>query len=136
MKESGAEMERLFLALSDWTRLRLLNLMGEDEVCVCFFVEVLGEGQPKISRHLAYLRRAGIVGARRDGRWMHYRVLPPANVFAARILGDVQAWLQEEEQMQSDRARLVSLCSATCSVPHLIDAPRPLRLASNPCLPE
>jgi len=136
MMERGGEMERLFLALSDWTRLRLLNLMGENEVCVCFFVEVLGEVQPKISRHLAYLRRAGIVGARRDWRWMHYRVLPPANEFAARILADVQGWLREEEQMRSDRARLVSLCSATCAVPHLIDAPRPLRLTGNECHPE
>ena len=68
------DMERFFTALSDRTRLRLLNLMGEDEVCVCFFVEVLGEPQPKISRHLAYLRQAGVVAARREGKWMNYRI--------------------------------------------------------------
>ena len=66
------ETENLFLALADKTRLRLLNLMREDEVCVCFFTEVLGDSQPKISRHLAYLRNAGLVSARRDGKWMHY----------------------------------------------------------------
>ena len=61
-------MAGLFAALADPTRLRLLNLIGGREVCVCYFVEILRQGQPKISRHLAYLRRAGIVEARRDGR--------------------------------------------------------------------
>ena len=55
------DVQLLFRALADRTRLRLLNLMGEDEVCVCFLVEALKLSQPKISRHLAYLRRAGIV---------------------------------------------------------------------------
>ena len=72
-------MERFFQALGDNTRLRLLNLMGDQEICVCYFVEILGQGQPKISRHLAYLRRAGIVEARRDGKWMHYRIVMPPN---------------------------------------------------------
>ena len=54
-------IELLFKALADRTRLRLINLIGEDEVCVCFFVEVLNTNQPKISRHLAYLRKAGVV---------------------------------------------------------------------------
>jgi len=61
-------METFFLALADKTRLRLLNLMREDEVCVCYFTEVLGVSQPKISRHLAYLRNAGIVSAQDDMR--------------------------------------------------------------------
>ncbi|MFN9743475.1 MAG: ArsR/SmtB family transcription factor [Acidobacteriota bacterium] len=59
-KIDNLEMEQFFLALADRTRLRLLNLMGEDEVCVCYLVEVLKEPQPKISRHLAYLRRPGL----------------------------------------------------------------------------
>ena len=64
-------MARFFAALADNTRLRLLNLMAGREVCVCHFVEILGQSQPKISRHLAYLRQAGIVSARREGKWMH-----------------------------------------------------------------
>ena len=76
------EIEFFFKALADRTRLRLLNLMGEDEVCVCYFVEVLQLNQPKISRHLAYLRRAGLVGARREAKWMHYSVTPPADPHA------------------------------------------------------
>lgn len=63
-----------FAALSDETRLRLLSLMRHREVCVCYLQEVLNTNQPKISRHLAYLRRAGLVEARRDGKWAHYRL--------------------------------------------------------------
>src|SRR2546427_11951235 len=75
--QKSYSLEQLFRALADSTRLRLLNLMNGREVCVCYFVEILKTSQPKISRHLAYLRRAGIVAARRDGKWMHYRLLPP-----------------------------------------------------------
>ena len=62
-------MEGFFQALGDNTRLRLLNLMGDQEICVCYFVEILGQGQPKISRHLAYLRRAASLkpGAKVNG---------------------------------------------------------------------
>jgi ArsR family transcriptional regulator, arsenate/arsenite/antimonite-responsive transcriptional repressor len=81
--ESVFDLEKFFVALSDRTRLRLLNLMGEDEVCVCFFVEILQENQSKISRHLAYLRKAGLVASRKDGKWMHYRITAPANPHAA-----------------------------------------------------
>ncbi len=61
-----------FAALSDLTRLRLLHLMKDGEICVCFLQGVLRTNQPKISRHLAYLRNAGLVEARQDGKWMHY----------------------------------------------------------------
>ena len=63
-ENSISRLETLFGALADRTRLRLLNLMGRDEICVCFLVEALGLSQPKISRHLAYLRDAGLVAAR------------------------------------------------------------------------
>src|SRR5258705_13215476 len=96
----------LFKALADPTRLRLINLTGADEVCVCFFVEVLKINQPKISRHLAYLRRAGVVSARRDGKWMHYRLVEPPNPRAANIFREVRAALAEDPAMKSDRARL------------------------------
>src|ERR1700753_1653057 len=72
------DLAPFFAALSDPTRLRLLNLMNGREVCVCYFVEILKQGQPKISRHLAYLRSAGIVSARREGKWMHYSLDRPA----------------------------------------------------------
>jgi ArsR family transcriptional regulator len=103
-------METFFLALADKTRLRLLNLMREDEVCVCFFTEVLGESQPKISRHLAYLRNAGIVEARRDGKWMNYRIIKPENEYAAQVLDDTLNWLESEELMRNDYEKLAIAC--------------------------
>ena len=96
----------LFAALADATRLRLLNLMAGREVCVCYFVEILGQSQPKISRHLAYLRRAGIVSARREGKWMHYSICPFADPAAGSILASVLAALGNERQMNADLARL------------------------------
>ena len=120
-------MELLFRALADRTRLRLLNLMGSDEVCVCYFVEVLRTNQPKISRHLAYLRKAGIVGARRQGKWMHYRVIQPADKTASRVLSNIQEWLASDREMQRDRGRLVQMCCV--KVPdHLLSAPKPAKI--------
>ena len=121
--------ERFFVALSDRTRLRLLNLMGDDEVCVCFFVEVLETSQPKISRHLSYLRRAGVVAARREGKWMHYRIVSPPDAHAARVLREVRAWLAEDDEMKRDRARLVKFCCAPNPPVQLQGAPRPASLA-------
>src|SRR5882762_8253460 len=102
----------LFKALADTTRLRLINLIGNDEVCVCFFVEVLKANQPKISRHLAYLRRAGVVAARREGKWMHYRIVAPTDQHAARIFGEVRTWLAGDPVLQRDRERLNKICCA------------------------
>jgi ArsR family transcriptional regulator, arsenate/arsenite/antimonite-responsive transcriptional repressor len=123
------DMEMLFRALADGTRLRLLNLMRDGEVCVCFFVEVLGTNQPKISRHLAYLRRAGVVAARREGKWMHYRITEPPDPHAARIFNEVCNWLAEEKEMQRDRYRLSSICCAPQLPVRLKSAPRPARVA-------
>jgi ArsR family transcriptional regulator len=118
-------MQRFFQALGDNTRLRLLNLMGESEVCVCYFVEILGQSQPKISRHLAYLRRAGIVEARRDGKWMHYRIVMPPNIGAAQVLRQTLSWLKEEKAMQADRARLSKACCSPAKFVALEGAPTP-----------
>ncbi len=118
----------LFRALADRTRLRLINLMGEDEVCVCFFVEVLKTNQPKISRHLAYLRRAGVVSARREGKWIHYRIVEPDDPRAANIFREVRAWLANEPAMQSDRTRLKKICCAPKLPVQLQRAPVPASL--------
>jgi ArsR family transcriptional regulator len=120
----------LFKALADRTRLRLINLMGEDEVCVCFFVEVLKTNQPKISRHLAYLRRAGVVSARREGKWIHYRIVEPRDSHAANIFREVRAWLANEPAMQSDRTRLRKICCATKLPIQLQRAPVPASLVT------
>lgn len=108
------DLELFFRALADRTRLRLLNLMGKDEICVCFFVDVLGTNQPKISRHLAYLRRAGIVTARRDGKWMHYKIVKPANECAANILENLLDSFAKDKEMQLEREELINAC---CTMP-------------------
>ena len=123
------DKELFFRALADRTRLRLLNLMGTEEVCVCFFVEILKTNQPKISRHLAYLRRAGIVGVRREGQWVHYRVVEPSDAGAARVLNDVLSWLADDQEMQRDRERLIKVCCAPQLPVSIQGAPRPLHLA-------
>src|SRR5258708_38816642 len=103
-------VERFFQALGDYTRLRLLNLMGDQEICVCYFVEILGGPQPKISRHLAYLRSAGIVAARREGKWMHYRIVMPPHIGAAPILPPTLGRFKEEKAKQADKAALAKTC--------------------------
>src|SRR2546426_9441890 len=95
-------IELLFKALADNTRLRLISLMGDSEVCVCFFVAILKTSQPKISRHLAYLRRAGIVAARRVGKWMHYRLTEPPDEQASHILQEERALLTEHSEFHRD----------------------------------
>ena len=67
-------LESALKALADRTRLRILALLGNNEVCVCHIHDSLGLPQPTVSRHLAYLRRSGLVAARREGVWMHYRI--------------------------------------------------------------
>src|SRR3954464_7606065 len=116
----------LFNALADRTRLRLLNLMRDGEVCVCFFVEALGTNQPKISRHLAYLRQAGVVAARRDGKWMHYRIVEPPDPVAAEILRVTLRWVASDPEMQQDRGHLVSVCCAPQLPVQLEGAPIPM----------
>ena len=124
-RQKEFNLERFFQALGDNTRLRLLNLMGEQEICVCFFVQILDQPQPKVSRHLAYLRGAGIVSARREGKWMHYRIVMPPNAGAARVLRETLEWLRTEKTMQSDRARLSRACCAPEKFSTLQGAPLP-----------
>ena len=88
------------MALADKTRLRLLSLMREGEVCVNSFTELLGDSQPKISRHLAYLRRAGIVQTRRDGKWMYYSIRWPDDDGGRGVLVAALSWLSEDHRVR------------------------------------
>lgn len=115
----------LFSALADRTRLRVLNLLKAGELCVCYFVELLGESQPKISRHLAYLRRAGVVSARRDGKWIHYSLAKPADPAVAGVLESTLSALERDKQMQRDRSALERVCCGTKMPETLQNAPRP-----------
>jgi ArsR family transcriptional regulator, arsenate/arsenite/antimonite-responsive transcriptional repressor len=122
------DLVQLFSALADPTRLRLLNLMNGREVCVCYFVEILKQGQPKISRHLAYLRRAGIVEARREGKWMHYRIERHDDKRAASILDATLKSFETDRNMRADLMRLGQACCEPQSFVTLQGAPVPLAL--------
>jgi ArsR family transcriptional regulator, arsenate/arsenite/antimonite-responsive transcriptional repressor len=128
--ENRFDMELFFSALSDRTRLRLLNLMQKDELCVCYFPEIIGTNQPKISRHLAYLRKAGLVSVRREWKWAHYRIVEPKNKRAAKVLREVLEWIKEDEEMQRDQQKLLNLCCVPVQQQPISiqGAPRPLRL--------
>ncbi|HSP34158.1 MAG TPA: metalloregulator ArsR/SmtB family transcription factor, partial [Thermoanaerobaculia bacterium] len=93
-------------------------LLSGGELCVCYFVEILGEPQPKISRHLAYLRRAGLVTARRDGKWMHYELAQSSPVLDA-----VLAAIESDKQVQKDRAALERACCGVRVPAGLVGAP-------------
>jgi ArsR family transcriptional regulator, arsenate/arsenite/antimonite-responsive transcriptional repressor len=127
------DLALLFAALSDRTRLRLLNLMDGREVCVCYFVEILAQSQPKISRHLAYLRRAGVVTSRREGKWVHYKIVAPANTGAAKILRETLAVLREDKAMQADLSRLNKSCCAPQKHTALDGAPMPAIVEALAC---
>jgi ArsR family transcriptional regulator, arsenate/arsenite/antimonite-responsive transcriptional repressor len=118
-------MEQLFRALADRTRLCLLNLIAGQEVCVCYFIEILGLPQSTISRHLAYLRRAGLVHARREGKWMHYRMTAPKSAAAQAIVREVIRWLQSDKEMERDRAKLTRACCTPQKFVRLEHAPLP-----------
>ena len=99
----------LFLALADRTRLRLLNLMRDREVCVSSFTGTLGQSQPKISRHLAYLRNAGVVEVRRDGKWMYYSISAHLDGNTSQLLFELFKWMQNQDTLLRDREKYAKL---------------------------
>lgn len=116
-------LAEVFQALSDPTRLRLLHLISRGEICVCFLVEALKEPQPKISRHLAYLKRTGIVDTRRDGKWMHYSL---AERLPARERAIVSQAVGEVSDIAvRDASALERACCGTRVSQTLKDAPKP-----------
>jgi len=122
------KVDKLLGVLADRTRLRLLNLMGGQEICVCYLVEVLRISQPKISRHLARLRKAGMVSARREGKWMHYRISDEGSPSVLRLLEQLKPLFAEDAEMRLDRQRLGQACCAPGKFVHLRRAPVPTLL--------
>ena len=111
MRDRDFHIEDFFKALADRTRLRVIHLLGGQELCVCSVVAALQTSQPKISRHLAYLRRAGLVSARREGKWMHYRIVEPTDQHTAEIFREIRRSLSDHLEMRRDRERLLTLTS-------------------------
>ena len=106
MTTSLNAMEDLFKALADATRLRILGLLLTGEVCVCHLHETLKVPQPKASRHLAYLRQAGLVTTRRDGLWVHYRIANLPDGVLETIAESVRHALAHTDVVRRDAERL------------------------------
>jgi ArsR family transcriptional regulator, arsenate/arsenite/antimonite-responsive transcriptional repressor len=106
----NAEPAFIFKTLSDPTRLRLLNLLACGETCVCELTDTLGVVQPKVSRHLAHLKRAGLVEATRDGKWMQYRWAKHGDPLVRHVLAGLREWMEKDDQMNGERRRRKVCC--------------------------
>jgi len=114
MKAKTSSVDLMFRAFSDRTRLRLLNMLRSGETCVCDLVAVLDVPQPKVSRHLAYLRRTGLVVARKEGLWMHYRLAPAATEFHKSLLSCLSCCFGAVPELAEDAATLAKRKAAKC----------------------
>jgi ArsR family transcriptional regulator len=112
--KSTSRVDLLFRAFSDRTRLRILSMLRDGELCVCHIVNVLGVPQPKASRHLAYLRRAGLVTSRKQGQWAYYQLAPARNAFHQKILACLESCFGDVPELATDQKKLArskSCCS-------------------------
>jgi ArsR family transcriptional regulator, arsenate/arsenite/antimonite-responsive transcriptional repressor len=116
-----ASMDTLFKALGDPTRLRILGLLAGGEVCVCDIHESLGIPQPRASRHLSYLRRAGLVQTRKDGLWVHYQLAPLDDKITRTLVASVTHCLSHVDACCHDFERLEK--KTGCSAPGPVDLP-------------
>lgn len=102
---ASADVNLLFRAFSDRTRLRILHLLREGETCVGDLVEVLRVPQPTASRHLAYLRRSGLVVTRKEGVWSYYALAPAKGRFHGSLLACLESCFPEVPELEADRKR-------------------------------
>jgi ArsR family transcriptional regulator len=105
LQRAALPVDRLFRAFSDRTRLRILHLLTKGEVCVGDLVTVLKLPQPTVSRHLAYLRRSGLVTVRRDASWMYYALAEARSPFHAKLLDCLSSCFSEVPELARDAAR-------------------------------
>jgi len=108
------KIDRMFRAFADETRLRILHLLSKGELCVCDLMSVLGAPQSKVSRHLGYLKRAGLVLDRREGPWRHYSLAEPPSPFQRRLLGCVGGCLDEAPVLKRDARKLAKTKTGRC----------------------
>jgi len=108
-------VDRMFRAFSDRTRLRILHLLRGGELCVCDLVRVLGLSQPKVSRHLAYLRKSRLVVARKQGLWMYYSLAPARSEFHESLLNCLGCCFRSVPELKHDAERLGRSTGSNCS---------------------
>jgi ArsR family transcriptional regulator len=118
------QLEELFKALADGTRLRILRLLMAGELCVCNIHDALKIPQAKASRHLAYLRRVGLVTTRREGLWIYYRLSKSADPIVATIedatthvLGHVEALRRDAERLEKQTGCCVPAAARASDLP-------------------
>ena len=99
------DLDALFRGFADPTRLRILGVLAAGDLCVCDIVEILGLPQPTVSRHLAYLRRSGLVEATRERKFAHYRLAEPANAVHASLVGCVRGCFRGVPTLDAERVR-------------------------------
>ena len=108
-------IEAVFAAMSDKTRLRILALLRGGELCVCDLVNVLQVPQPTASRHLAYLRKTGLVRTRRDGHWSYYRLAPVRDAERKKLMVSLMQYITQTPEAGDDAKRLaVQRCNPGC----------------------
>jgi ArsR family transcriptional regulator len=114
LKMPKTSVDRMFRAFSDRTRLRILHLLESGELCVCDLVAVLEVPQPKISRHLSYLRQVGLVTARKEGLWSYYKLAPAPGAFHRKMLECLATCFSEVPELVKDAADLESRRASCC----------------------
>lgn len=103
-------LTKLFRALGDETRLRIVALLSHGELCVCHIEKALELSQPNVSRQLGILRSSGIVDARRDGSWMYYSLAPQEHDSVKAMLDKLVALFGAERAIRADHAKLRKSC--------------------------
>src|SRR3954463_4570840 len=103
-------VDTMFRAFSDRTRLRILNLLRPGELCVCDLVRIIKAPQPTVSRHLAYLRKAGLVIARKDGLWMYYELAPAKSAFHRKLVECLACCFNDVPELAKDAKGLARVC--------------------------
>lgn len=112
--KAKSSIDAVFRAFSDKTRLRILNMLTVGELCVCDLVEVLDVPQPKASRHLAYLRRVGLVSSRKEGYWSYYRLADKRTALQSKLLEGLACCSAEMPEFAQDLKTVKTKCGSNC----------------------
>lgn len=113
-QQTTLDLETIFRALSDRTRLRILNMLRLGELCVCDLVAILEVPQPTASRHLAYLRKTNLVQARKEGLWHYYRLTASQTAFHQKLQSCIEAAAGIDAQLTADLEKLKFGCRSGC----------------------